>query len=113
MEASEQRLQLASAQLHRIADVLDSPAEPGAILKCAPPGSRPRLRGRMELRRVSFRYDPYSPDVLSYVSLTVEPGSRIAIVGVRLLPETAAWAGALRPGILELDPWLAPTRDAG
>jgi ATP-binding cassette subfamily B protein len=39
------------------------------------------LSGRIELRDVSFRYDPDSPPVLHDVSLVIEPGQTVAIVG--------------------------------
>jgi ATP-binding cassette subfamily B protein len=72
-----QRLQLAGAQLHRLADVLDNAPEPSIPEPTAPV----RLRGRIELRDVAFRYDPYSPPVLHGVSARIEPGQRVAIVG--------------------------------
>jgi ATP-binding cassette subfamily B protein len=76
-----QRLQLAGAQLQRLADVLDTPGERGAA--AGRPEVRPehRLRGRIELAQVSFRYDTFSPQVLHSVSVQVEPGQRVAIVG--------------------------------
>ncbi|MEU5519631.1 ABC transporter ATP-binding protein [Streptomyces sp. NPDC047860] len=45
------------------------------------PAEKPeRLRGRVELERVSFRYDPEKP-LIEDLSLTVEPGRTVAIVG--------------------------------
>ncbi|MEY9488732.1 ATP-binding cassette subfamily B multidrug efflux pump [Streptomyces calvus] len=45
------------------------------------PAERPeRLRGRVELERVSFRYDPDKP-LIEDLSLTVEPGRTVAVVG--------------------------------
>lgn len=41
----------------------------------------PELKGRIELRNVSFRYSPTDPLVLDGVSLVVEPGDHIAITG--------------------------------
>jgi ABC-type bacteriocin/lantibiotic exporter with double-glycine peptidase domain len=41
----------------------------------------PRLSGHIELRHVSFRYDAESPWVLRDISLIVEPGQKIALVG--------------------------------
>ncbi len=40
------------------------------------------LIGRVELRRVSFRYGPDSPYVLRDVSLRIEPGELVALVGL-------------------------------
>lgn len=75
--ANGQRLQLAGAQLQRLSDVLDNPAER------APAGavSDVQVHGRLELEGVSFRYDPYSPEILRDLTLTVEAGQRVAIVG--------------------------------
>ncbi|MFJ5528834.1 ABC transporter ATP-binding protein [Streptomyces sp. NPDC093261] len=45
------------------------------------PGVRPEeLRGRVALEDVSFRYDPDKP-LIEHLSLTVEPGHTVAIVG--------------------------------
>ena len=41
----------------------------------------PRLSGRIRLERVSFRYQPGGPLVLSDVSLDIAPGQFVAIVG--------------------------------
>jgi ATP-binding cassette subfamily B protein len=40
-----------------------------------------RLRGRIELRGLSFRYSEHSPEVLKDLDLTVEPGQSVALVG--------------------------------
>jgi ATP-binding cassette, subfamily B, bacterial len=47
------------------------------------PGAAPldAVRGRVELRDVTFRYPGAARDALSGVSLTVEPGETVAIVG--------------------------------
>ncbi|GAA0446617.1 protein-tyrosine-phosphatase [Actinoplanes capillaceus] len=46
-------------------------------------GARPvrRLRGRVELRDVTFAYGPAKPRVLNAASLAVEPGEHVGIVG--------------------------------
>jgi ATP-binding cassette, subfamily B, bacterial len=75
--SNSQRLQLVGAHLERLTDVLA--AEPEQKLhevKVAPP-----LTGRVELKQVSFRYDANAPLVLSNISLTIEPGQKIALVG--------------------------------
>jgi ATP-binding cassette, subfamily B, bacterial len=75
--ANGQRLQLAGAQLQRLADVLDTPPEP------RPPAAGPaaRLRGQIELEQAGYRYDPYGPLVLHGITAVIQPGQRVAIVG--------------------------------
>ncbi|MGH9853154.1 MAG: peptidase domain-containing ABC transporter, partial [Blastocatellia bacterium] len=41
----------------------------------------PPLSGRIELNCVSFRYDPNAPLVLRDVSIAIEPGQKVALVG--------------------------------
>jgi ABC-type bacteriocin/lantibiotic exporter with double-glycine peptidase domain len=41
----------------------------------------PPLTGRLELKNVSFRYDPNAPWVLRNVSAVVEPGQKVALAG--------------------------------
>jgi ABC-type bacteriocin/lantibiotic exporter with double-glycine peptidase domain len=70
-------MQLVSAYLERIADVVDAePEQDPQIVQSAP-----RLSGKIEFRNVCFRYDPSSPLVLNNISLTIEPGQKIALVG--------------------------------
>ncbi|XVS62043.1 peptidase domain-containing ABC transporter [Actinosynnema sp. CA-299493] len=73
-----QRLQLAGAQLQRLADVLDTATEPRPEPS---DDTAPRLRGAIELDRVGFGHDPYSPAVLHDVTIAVRPGQRVAVVG--------------------------------
>jgi ATP-binding cassette subfamily B protein len=71
------RLQLLGSYLERIDDVLSSPREqerPRAA-------HTSRLRGQIALERVSFRYSPTTPMVVRDVSLQVEPGMFVALVG--------------------------------
>jgi ABC-type bacteriocin/lantibiotic exporter with double-glycine peptidase domain len=75
--ANAQRLQLAGAHLERISDVMQ--AEPEQDLRKVRPA--PPLSGKIELRHVSFRYDANSPYVLENISLAIEPGQKIALVG--------------------------------
>ena len=39
------------------------------------------LKGAIEVRNVSFRYSPHAPDVVRDISLRVEPGQMVALVG--------------------------------
>lgn len=72
--ANGQRLQLVGAHLERLADVLEAEPEPTTGLVA-------EVTGRIELDRVSFRYDDHAPPVLHDVSLVVEPGQKVALVG--------------------------------
>lgn len=69
-----QQLQMVGAHLERLADVLD--AEPEAT-----DGVELEITGRIELDEVSFRYDERARPVLRGISLAIEPGQKIALVG--------------------------------
>ncbi|MGD2113783.1 MAG: peptidase domain-containing ABC transporter [Acidobacteriota bacterium] len=70
-------LQRMGSYLDRIEDVLDTPKEQeGRTTQPAP-----RLRGRIGLEGVSFRYGAGSPYVVREVSVDIEPGSFVALVG--------------------------------
>jgi ABC-type bacteriocin/lantibiotic exporter with double-glycine peptidase domain len=72
-----QRLQLAGAQLQRLADVLETPPEGAATAA----RRDHHVQGAIDLDDVGFRYDAYSPPVLSGISVGIRPGQRIAVVG--------------------------------
>lgn len=68
----------ASAGAGRVLELLDTPAE--VIEKPHPnPLSKP-VRGGIELRDVTFGYDPAQP-VLHRISLHIEPGASVALIG--------------------------------
>jgi ATP-binding cassette subfamily B protein len=73
-------LQSGLASAERVFELLDEPEEPGQA--AAPPdGERPARRAsRVEFDRVSFAYRPGVP-VIEDLSLVLEPGSTVAIVG--------------------------------
>ena len=80
--------QMLEADLHRVDDVFDAPedraferpadAAPGRVSAFA---GRLRLKGRVELRDVTFGYQANREPVLDDFSLTIEPGQRVAVVG--------------------------------
>jgi ABC-type bacteriocin/lantibiotic exporter with double-glycine peptidase domain len=75
--ASLQQLQIAGAHLERISDVLEAEPEQlagGGLI--APP-----LKGRIELREVSFQYSGESAFALKNISWRIEPGQKVALVG--------------------------------
>jgi ATP-binding cassette subfamily B protein len=70
-------LQSSVASAERVFALLDAPEqEPDA----AEPVRPAEIRGRVEFDDVSFRYAPDRP-LIEHVSLTVEPGETVAIVG--------------------------------
>jgi subfamily B ATP-binding cassette protein HlyB/CyaB len=73
-----QDFQQTGVSVRRLADILDTPAEPGHS-----PGrtSLPDLRGAVRLDHVSFRYAPDRPRVLEDVSLEIAAGELVGIVG--------------------------------
>ncbi len=75
--SSAQQLQIVNSHLERIADVLDAQPEQD-IQRVQQP---PRLTGRIRLEHVNFRYDGNSPLVLKDITLNIEPGQKIAVVG--------------------------------
>ncbi len=72
-----QDFQQVQVSVARLGDILNSPPEPVPqnLLTLPPP------RGAIEFRRVTMRYRPDAPDVLRNVSLSIEPGEVIGIVG--------------------------------
>jgi len=77
LAATGQQLQLVGAHLERIADVIR--AEPEQDTETVQ--SAPKLTGRIELKNVSFQYDPNAPKALREVSFSIEPGQKVALVG--------------------------------
>jgi ABC-type bacteriocin/lantibiotic exporter with double-glycine peptidase domain len=71
------QLQLLKSYLERIDDVFETPLERDAEHV----GRLARLEGGIELERVSFRYSPQAPLVVQDVSVRIEPGQFVAIVG--------------------------------
>jgi ATP-binding cassette, subfamily B, bacterial len=71
------QLQLMGSYLERIHDVLDTPAEqqPGKARRVH------KLTGRISLEKVSFRYGPHAPLVAREISVEIQPGQLVALVG--------------------------------
>lgn len=61
----------------RVFEVLESNNQLGPPEQ---PKTLERMQGRIELKNVTFGYDPYAP-VLKNVNLTIEPGQFVGIVG--------------------------------
>lgn len=75
--SSAQNLQVVGAHLERIGDVLQARPEQDARTKVRIEHARIPIK----LEKVSFRYAPASPDVMSDVTLAIMPGTKVALVG--------------------------------
>ena len=64
------------AAVERISEVLEEPEPPLARQRGAG-----RVRGEIQLRKVSFRYRVEGPDVLERIHLRIEPGMTVGIMG--------------------------------
>jgi ATP-binding cassette, subfamily B, bacterial len=75
--ATAGQLQLLSSYVDRIDDVLQAaPEQDAQKVRVAE-----RLTGRIELERVTFRYSPFAPLVVDDVSVAIERGQFVALVG--------------------------------
>jgi NHLM bacteriocin system ABC transporter peptidase/ATP-binding protein len=78
----ESRLRLMAADLARLDDVFAYPSvtRTGEAARAAPDAPA-KLRGEIELREVSFGYNPLDPPLLEALTLALRPGMRVALVG--------------------------------
>jgi ATP-binding cassette, subfamily B, bacterial HlyB/CyaB len=72
-----QDFQQVQVSVERLGDILNSPVEPSPIVRT----HLPPPRGKIEFRNVSFRYRPGAPVVLKHISMSINPGSVVGIVG--------------------------------
>ncbi|MER6951365.1 ATP-binding cassette domain-containing protein [Nonomuraea sp. NPDC000554] len=68
-------------QLLMLDDVLEAATDPRFDQDPAASPSGPKLRGLIELDGVTFGYDLHRPPLIHDVTVRIEPGSRVAIVG--------------------------------
>lgn len=76
-------LQEAEGNINRLDDVLRHrrDAEFDREIDAASMDGAPRLSGRIEIRDLVFGFSPLDPPLVEGFSLTLEPGSRLALVG--------------------------------
>ena len=105
---SADAFQILEADLQRIDDVLDAPEDPAMGSRSesenggiATLGGQLRLAGRIELRNVTFGYRPNHPPLIDNLSLIVEPGQRVAVIG----PTGSGKSTLLRLLSSEYKPW--------
>jgi len=73
-------LQEAEGSLASLDDVLRFPPDEGNG-RLAPEDGPAQLSGRLELEEITFGYSPLDPPLIDRLSLVIEPGHRVAIVG--------------------------------
>jgi ATP-binding cassette, subfamily C, bacterial len=73
-------MQELDADITRLDDVLRNPLDSPVEAKDADRGPV-RLEGRLELRDISFGYNPIAPPLIENLSFRAEPGQRVALVG--------------------------------
>lgn len=74
-------LQTIKGTLERLEDIYKYPL-PKRAVGAVSDESKPKLSGKIELRALSFGYSILEPPLLPDLSLVIQPGSRVAIVGV-------------------------------
>ncbi len=76
-------LQEAQGDINRLDDVLRYPVDPRVGERTDPSdlGLAEKLSGRLELRNITFGYSRLADPLLTDFSLSLEPGSRVALVG--------------------------------
>jgi NHLM bacteriocin system ABC transporter peptidase/ATP-binding protein len=77
-------LQEVNGDIARLDDVLSAPADMPPLHRVEEDDSMaadPKLSGHLELRNVTFGYSPLEPPLIEDFSLSLRPGSRVALVG--------------------------------
>lgn len=72
-----QDFQQVQISIERLGDILNVPAETGSLASVV----MPPPKGLIEIRHVTFRYRPGGPEILKNLSVTVNPGQVVGIVG--------------------------------
>ncbi len=78
------QLQEVSSDLHRLDDVIRYPVDPQVDRQLdvrVTERTAARLQGELELRDVTYGYNPLDPPLLTNFSVKLHPGRRVALVG--------------------------------
>ena len=91
---SADAFQILEADLQRLSDVMEAPEDAALAAQSAQSAAdgaagsgiatlngRLRLAGRIELRNVTFGYQAKQAPLIDNLSLTIEPGQRVAVIG--------------------------------
>jgi len=106
-------LQTIKGSLERLQDVYNYPADNAGATVLPADRFPPKLAGKIELSNIRFGYSLLEPPLLDNLSITVQPGARIALVGASGSGKSTLgrlicglykpWAGEIR-----LDGWSLP-----
>ena len=77
LASTGQSLQIIRAHFTRVADIIGTQPEQDPALVQIPH----QLRGQIELKNVSFRYDQNAPLILNNINGKIMPGQKVALVG--------------------------------
>jgi NHLM bacteriocin system ABC transporter peptidase/ATP-binding protein len=105
-------LQTIRGALERLADVYNYPSDKSGK-DIAADRFPPKLTGRLELDNLQFGYSILEPPLLADLSITVQPGSRVALVGASGSGKSTLAkliCGLYRPwaGEIRIDGWSVP-----
>jgi NHLM bacteriocin system ABC transporter peptidase/ATP-binding protein len=105
--------QTIKGSLERLEDVYNYPPDSAGTILLAADRFPPKLAGKVELSNIQFGYSVLEPPLLTDLSITVQPGARIALVGASGSGKSTLgrlicglykpWAGEIR-----LDGWTLP-----
>jgi NHLM bacteriocin system ABC transporter peptidase/ATP-binding protein len=99
--------------LERLEDVYNYPPDKSGKDVVAADRFPPKLTGRVELSNIQFGYSILEPPLLADLSITVQPGSRVALVGASGSGKSTLAkliCGLYRPwaGEIRIDGWTVP-----
>jgi NHLM bacteriocin system ABC transporter peptidase/ATP-binding protein len=99
--------------LERLEDVYNYPLDNSGKINVAEDRFAPKLTGRIELSNIQFGYSILEPPLLTDISISIQPGSRVALVGASGSGKSTLgrlicglykpWAGEIR-----IDGWTLP-----
>ncbi|HEX5259613.1 MAG TPA: NHLP family bacteriocin export ABC transporter peptidase/permease/ATPase subunit, partial [Sphingomicrobium sp.] len=99
--------------LERLEDVYNYPLENSGRKPVPADRFPPKLAGRIDVRNIQFGYSILEPPLLDDLSITIEPGSRVAIVGASGSGKSTLGkliCGLYKPwtGEIRIDHWSLP-----
>ena len=78
---TNQMLLSASSSTERLLEVIDYPTDVPSAIVLPETGLVGKLKGKLQLNNVTFGYDRNLPPLIENISLTIEPGKSVALVG--------------------------------